>query len=58
MRVIIVGLSVCLSVTTLAATHLNFASPIWGVIRFLMAFQMYDLCGFADSKLLDFARAS
>ena len=62
---------VCLSITKLLLLHTSFASPKCSVIRFLIAFQRRDLCGFlrkrfvcqfwasfADSKLLDFARAS
>ena len=39
--ILCVCVSVCLSVTTLTATYL-----VCDVIRFLMAFQTHDLCGF------------
>ena len=38
-------LGACLSVTTLQL-HTSFASPKCSIIRFLMALQRYDLCGF------------
>ena len=44
----IICLSVCLPVTTLAATYL----PNSSVIRFLMVFQMHDLCGFRRKRFI------
>ena len=41
-----VYLSVSLSVTILTATYLVYESKVRSVIRFLMAFQRHDLCGF------------
>ena len=43
-RSVCVCVSVCLSATTL----ISFASPNCNVIRFLMAFQTHDLCGFCS----------
>ena len=44
-RVTVFVLCVCLSVIMLAATYLVCESN-FGVVRFLMAFQTHDLCGF------------
>ena len=67
-RVMVVVLSVCLYVTTLAATYLVCKSNL-RCCKFLVTFQTHDLCGFrqkrfvrqswhhfADSKLLDLSR--
>ena len=54
-RVTVVVLCVCLSVTTLAATCTCIylvVSPKCSVIRFLMAFQMHDLCGFRQNHFV------
>ena len=51
-RSVCVCVSACLSITTLTATYTSFASPNFDVIRFLVAFQTHDLCGFRRERFV------
>ena len=51
-----VCVSVCLSVTTLTATNIVCESKLHcDVIRFLMAFQTRDLCGFRRERFIRYS---